>query len=230
MITEKPFESCAEDILSQIEIKARKSFLPIIGPLKGKYLAEEIRKAKPRHVLEVGTLIGYSAILMGKELGKDAEIVTIEIHREEAEQANENIIKANLRAKIEIIVGDAIQAIPTLRGHFDFAFIDAEKSDLFDVLANVAYAMPPQTREVRAANAKVHINTRFNAKQQVFLDFVLSHYVSVGVEELDQEKLTPLLRLKYHNSIADAVADLGKPEDIGSIFAGFQKYLYQAIA
>jgi hypothetical protein len=42
------------------------------------------------------------------------------------------------------------------------------------------------TREVRAANAKVHINTRFSAKQQVFLDFVLSHYVTVGVEELDQ--------------------------------------------
>ena len=51
--------------------------------------------------------------------------------------------------------------------------------------------------------------------------------VSVGVEELDQEKLTPLLRLKYHNSIADAVADLGRAEDIGRVFAGFQKYLYQ---
>jgi hypothetical protein len=52
-------------------------------------------------------------------------------------------------------------------------------------------------------------------------------YVSVGVEELDQEKLTPLLRLKYHDSIADAVADLGKPEEIGRVFFGFQKYLYQ---
>ena len=108
--------------------------------------------------------------------------------------------------------------------------IDAKQSDLFDVLAHVAYAMPPLTREVRAANAKVHINTRFSAKQQVFLDFVLSHYVTVGVEELDQEKLTPLLRLKYHDSIADAVADLGKPDEIGSIFAGFQKYLYQPVA
>jgi type I restriction enzyme R subunit len=105
--------------------------------------------------------------------------------------------------------------------------IDAEDSDLFDVLAHVAYAVAPQTREVRAANARVYINTQFNAKQQVFLDFVLSHYASVGVEELDQDKLTPLLRLKYHNSIADAVADLGKPDVIGQVFAGFQKYLYQ---
>ena len=81
-----------------------------------------------------------------------------------------------------------------------------------------------------SGNARVYINTRFNAKQQVFLDFVLSHYVSVGVEELDQEKLTPLLRLKYHDSIADAVADLGRPEDIGTLFASFQKYLYQQTA
>ncbi|MFA6174444.1 MAG: DEAD/DEAH box helicase family protein [Kiritimatiellales bacterium] len=102
--------------------------------------------------------------------------------------------------------------------------IDAENSDLFDVLAHVAYALPPLSRQERAVTAKVIISTQFNSKQQVFLDFVLSHYVSVGVEELDQEKLTPLLRLKYHNSIQDAVADLGG--DVGEAFAGFQKYLY----
>ncbi len=105
--------------------------------------------------------------------------------------------------------------------------IDAEKSDLFDVLAHVAYAMPPVTRELRAAGAKARIDTSFNAKQRVFLDFVLQHYVSVGVEELDQDKLTPLLRLRYHNSLADAVADLGAPEEIGRVFAGFQKFLYE---
>jgi type I restriction enzyme, R subunit len=105
--------------------------------------------------------------------------------------------------------------------------IDAEKSDLFDVLAHVAYAMPTLTREERAAKAKTIIISRFNTKQQMFLDFVLSHYVSIGVDELDQEKLTPLLRLKYHNSIADAVADLGKPEEISNVFIGFQRFLYQ---
>jgi len=105
--------------------------------------------------------------------------------------------------------------------------IDAEKSDLFDVLAHVAYAMPPLTREERAGKARTLITQHFNNKLQLFLDFVLAHYVTIGVEELDQAKLTPLLKLKYHNSIADAVADLGRPEEIGQVFAGFQQYLYQ---
>jgi type I restriction enzyme R subunit len=105
--------------------------------------------------------------------------------------------------------------------------IDAEKSDLFDVLAHVAYALPPVSREARAANAKLAIDAHFDSKQQAFLDFVLAHYVSAGVEELDADKLTPLLRLKYHDSIADAIVDLGKPEEIGKVFTGFQKYLYQ---
>ena len=108
--------------------------------------------------------------------------------------------------------------------------IGAENSDLFDVLAHVAAALPPLSREERAAKAKVEISTHFNSRHQVFVDCVLSHYVSVGVEELDQEKLTTLLRLKYHNSIADAVADLGKPDEIGKTFAGFQQYLYQGAA
>jgi type I restriction enzyme R subunit len=108
--------------------------------------------------------------------------------------------------------------------------INAEKSDLFDVLAYVAYALPTLTREERAAGAKVRIRANFNDKQQLFLDFVLAHYVKEGVQELDQEKLTPLLRLRYHDSIADALADLGKPEEIGHVFAGFQKYLYQEAA
>lgn len=104
--------------------------------------------------------------------------------------------------------------------------IDAEKSDLFDVLAHVAYALPPLTREERAGKARTLITQHFSTKQQTFLDFVLAHYVEVGVEELDQAKLTPLLRLRYHDSISDAVADLGQPETISKVFAGFQQYLY----
>jgi type I restriction enzyme R subunit len=108
--------------------------------------------------------------------------------------------------------------------------INAENSDLFDVLAYVAYALPTLTRDERAGQAKVSINGRFSTKQQAFLDFVLFHYISQGVRELDEDKLTTLLKLKYRDSISDAVNDLGRPEEIPRIFAGFQKYLYQKAA
>jgi type I restriction enzyme R subunit len=72
----------------------------------------------------------------------------------------------------------------------------------------------------------VEISNQFNTKQQAFLDFVLSHYVNVGVEELDPKKLTPLLKLKYHDSLPDAVAELGAPKQIQEVFVGFQKFLY----
>ena len=86
--------------------------------------------------------------------------------------------------------------------------------------------MPTLTRQERANHARRIIAMSFTAKQQVFLGFVLSQYVEEGVGELDREKLAPLLRLKYHDSIADALADLGNPEAISGMFVGFQKYLY----
>ncbi len=104
--------------------------------------------------------------------------------------------------------------------------IDAENSDLFDVLAHIAYALPPETREIRAERAKISLDSQFTAKQKAFLEFVLGHYVKEGVEELDQEKLAPLLRLRYR-TISDAVANLGPAEGIGRAFSSFQRHLYQ---
>lgn len=108
--------------------------------------------------------------------------------------------------------------------------IDAEKSDLFDVLAYVAFAMQPLTRADRATTAKTEIHRAYTTNQEAFLDFVLSHYVQEGVEELDASKLAPLLKLKYHNAIADAMADLGGAEKTRLLFAAFQKFLYQRTA
>ena len=104
--------------------------------------------------------------------------------------------------------------------------IDAQKSDLFDVLAYVRYNSLPLTREERATHAQTRIRIHFGDRQRQFIDFVLSHYVAEGIDELDTEKLSPLLRLKYHDSIADALADLGPPEEISQAFVGFQKFLY----
>jgi len=104
--------------------------------------------------------------------------------------------------------------------------IEAEDSDLFDVLAYVAYTRPPIKRSERAVRAKAGINRTYKSHRHLaFVEFVLDHYVDEGVDELDMQKLTPLLRLKY-SAIADAAADLGTPEQIRQTFIGFQKYLY----
>jgi type I restriction enzyme R subunit len=103
--------------------------------------------------------------------------------------------------------------------------IDAEKSDLFDVLAYIAFAKAPVTREDRAASARRQIRTTFDDKQRAFLDFVLSQYVRKGVDELEAEKLAPLITLRY-GAIADAIEELGRPEEIREVFVGFQKHLY----
>ncbi len=104
--------------------------------------------------------------------------------------------------------------------------VDAENSDLFDVLAYIAYALPAISREERVTNHKEEIYKHYDNKQQEFLSFVLDHYVTLGVGELDLEKLTPLLKLKYH-STNDAIAHLGSPEKIREVFTGFQEHLYK---
>ncbi len=172
--------SRADEVLRLIEQASEKNFLPIIGPFKGKFLSEEIKKAKPRCVLEVGTLIGYSAILMGKEMDDKSEIITIELHRDEAELAGKNIVRANIAAKIQIIVGDALQVIPTLMGQFDFAFIDAEKTEYFQYLKLVE-AKLMKGAVVFADNAGV-----FADQMGDYLDYVRnsgryrSRYIQVG--------------------------------------------------
>ena len=105
--------------------------------------------------------------------------------------------------------------------------IEAEQSDLFDVLAYVAYADEPLTREARAIRAEMSIGKAFDSKQHAFLSFVLGHYVKEGVTELDETKLGPLLKLKYNNALSDAFAELGSADVVRRAFVGFQKYLYQ---
>jgi type I restriction enzyme R subunit len=103
--------------------------------------------------------------------------------------------------------------------------LEAEQSDLYDVLAYIAFALPRITRQERADRAQPSIHASFAEKQRAFLDFVLSHYVAEGFEELDEDKLAPLLNLRY-NSLSDAKLDLGPSPDIRKTFVSFQQYLY----
>lgn len=104
--------------------------------------------------------------------------------------------------------------------------IDAENSDLFDVLAYVAFAQPPISRKERVETRRNGIYQAYSDKQREFLSFVLGHYISEGVSELDQDKLPDMLELKYH-TMADAITTLGEVPEIRNVFVGFQRYLYE---
>ena len=103
--------------------------------------------------------------------------------------------------------------------------IEAEDSDIFDVLVHVAYSKKPIRRATRVANAEDEIYKNLNDKQKEFIDFVLSRYVEGGVDELDLDRLSSLIELKY-NTIHDGLEALGDADNIKNTFINFQKYLY----
>lgn len=107
--------------------------------------------------------------------------------------------------------------------------VDAENSDLYDVLANVAFSLPPISRSNRVEIATNEIHRHFADKQSEFISFVLRQYIKQGVDELNQEKLKDLIGLKYQ-SIHDAASELGSTTEIRKLFVGFQKYLYPSNA
>ncbi|MFH0897228.1 MAG: O-methyltransferase [Candidatus Bathyarchaeota archaeon] len=126
--------SKSREVLKSIERNAWREYFPIIGPKKGKILVDAIHKIKPKRILEIGTLIGYSIITMAQELDSNAEIISVEIDEGEAEHARENIRKAEVKPRVKILIGDALDIIPQLDGIFDMVFIDAEKSEYLDYL------------------------------------------------------------------------------------------------
>ena len=103
--------------------------------------------------------------------------------------------------------------------------VDAENSDLYDVLAYIAYTSPPLSRQERVAAHQDHIFSIYRDQQREFLRFVLDQYIKEGVGELDDTKLPDLIELKYHG-VSDAVSVLVSVADIRDTFIGFQKHLY----
>jgi predicted O-methyltransferase YrrM len=127
----------ADAVLREIEEIGKKSFIPSIGPVKGKILAEIVKKHKPRKTLEVGSLYGYSAILICKNSPANAEITSVEKNPEHARITEQNVERAELESQIRVIKGDAMEILPKLPGPFDLVFLDAEKTQYLDYLKAV---------------------------------------------------------------------------------------------
>ena len=122
-------------VLRDLEEIAKRQGLPSIGPIKGKILADIISRYKPRTVLEIGTLHGYSAILMANMLPEDGKLVTIEKDSKLSGIAIKNVENAGLSRIIEVINADGIREIPLLQKRkFDLMFLDAIKSDYLKYL------------------------------------------------------------------------------------------------
>lgn len=103
--------------------------------------------------------------------------------------------------------------------------IEAENSDLFDVLEFISYARKPISRSERVSQAQSNIYTFLNERQRDFIDFVLRNYVQEGVEELDIGKLSATLTSKY-GSVYEGQKQLGDVDEIKRVFVDFQQHLY----
>src|SRR5438093_12908735 len=119
----------AEAVLREIERMGERNFIPVIGPEKGKILDDVIRASKPRRVLEIGTLIGYSAIRIARLLPRGGKLVCIEMNAHHAEMARMNLERAGLYRRVAIIVDDGKIAINRLHGKCYVVFMDATKSE-----------------------------------------------------------------------------------------------------
>jgi predicted O-methyltransferase YrrM len=126
-----------EEVMESIEKVAPGQGLPIIGPERGKILDEVIAKHKPSTILEVGTLVGYSAIRMGRHLKKGQKITCVELRDDMARTARANFNRAGLSDRIEVIVGDARKVLPSLKGSLDMVFLDAIKEDYITYLKSI---------------------------------------------------------------------------------------------
>lgn len=124
----------ASKVLQSLEKIAQKEFVPSIGPTKGKIITEIIKKYNPKTVLEIGTLYGYSAILMANILPVGGKVVTIELDKLIAATARKNIADAGLSDKIDIVDGNALEAIPKLDLKYDLLFLDAAKDEYLKYL------------------------------------------------------------------------------------------------
>lgn len=175
----------SDNILREMEETAKRKFLPIVGPEKGKIIIDVIRQFKPKNILEIGTLLGYSAILIGKELSGDARLTTIEMDREEAETARENMQRAGILPNVDILVGDALMILPTLKGEFDLVFFDAAKEENMEYLTLIEKKLHRQS-VLLADNAGLLAD-----KMEDYLNYVRtsgkykSKYFSVGQDGLE---------------------------------------------
>ena len=125
------------EILDQIEKEAIAAYVPIIRKEMQSFLKLLLAMQKPMRILEVGTAVGFSAILMAQYAPADCKIVTIENYEKRIPVAKENFKRAGKDEQITLIEGDAMQILPTLSGEFDMIFMDAAKGQYINFMPDI---------------------------------------------------------------------------------------------
>lgn len=170
-------------VLSEIEETARMNCLPSIGPIKGKIVESVLKEHKPKKVLEIGTLHGYSAILIANTISscsygnrnldtdtKYSEPIVISVEKDEklATIARKNIKNSRLSNLIQVITGDAIRVIPNLKTKFNMIFLDAAKNEYLRYLQLVEECGLLEKRAVIVADNVI----LFENEMKNYLDYV----------------------------------------------------------
>lgn len=121
----------------EVEEEALAAFVPIIRKETSALLKTLVAAKQPKEILEVGTAVGYSALLMGSVMPKDCHITTIEKYKKRIPTARENFKKAGMEPVITLLEGDAEELLKTLSGPYDFIFMDAAKGQYIHWLPTV---------------------------------------------------------------------------------------------
>ncbi len=130
-------------LCDQIAQKARAEGVPVIRPETASFLQTMTAAMAPEHILEVGTAVGYSALLMAQVMPADCHITTIEKYEKRIPQARENFRLASMEEKITLLEGDAGQILAELSGTFQMIFMDAAKGQYIHWLPDVLRLLAP---------------------------------------------------------------------------------------
>ena len=127
----------AQRMLALMDRTTRLWHIPNVGRAKGRIIRRLIDRHRPTRAVEIGSLLGYSAILIAGSLPPRGRLTCIETSDYLARMTKHNAQEAGLGGRVKVIQGDALRLLPLLPGRFDFVFIDAAKEDYLDYLRSL---------------------------------------------------------------------------------------------
>jgi predicted O-methyltransferase YrrM len=133
----------AQRMLATMDRTSALWHFPVIGRAKGRIIRRLIDKHRPKRALEIGSLFGYSAILIAGSLPTGGRLTCVEANGYLAKFVKSNVARAGLGGRVKVVEGDAVRVIPLLGGRFDFALIDATKEDYLDYLRQLEPRLVP---------------------------------------------------------------------------------------